>query len=118
MDNKFQTYLLDEVIINRKKALEAERQLTLRLVKLWLEFNGKKYGIEQAYLFGSLIRPHSFQQTSDIDLAVESIQPEHMFVAMTALTETVGREVDLIDLSKCPFAHRIRQEGILWTKAH
>ncbi len=116
MNNQSKTYLLDEALIRRKKALEEERQATLKLVKQWLEVNGQKYGIEQAYLFGSLIRPNKFQKTSDIDLAVESIKAEHMFMAMTALTEALGREVDLIELPKCPFAHRIRQEGILWTK--
>ncbi|MFM2311629.1 MAG: hypothetical protein RLZZ04_905 [Cyanobacteriota bacterium] len=73
-------------------------------------------GIEEAYFFGSLIRTHYFRQQSDVDLAVESIKPEDLFMAMTALVETVGRDVDLIELPKCPFAHRIRQEGIVWTK--
>lgn len=116
MKNQSKTYLLDEALIRRKKALEEERQVTVKLVKQWLEVNGRQYGIQQAYLFGSLIRPNRFQKTSDVDLAVESINPEQMFMAMTALAEAVGREVDLIELSKCPFAHRIRQEGILWTK--
>ena len=118
MKNKSPTYLLDRVLIERKEALEAERQLTFKQVKEWLEANGKRYGIEQAYIFGSLIRPHRFTQKSDIDLAVESIEAEHMFMAMTALVEALGREVDLVELCKCPFAHRIRQEGVLWTKTH
>lgn len=116
MKNKSPTYLLDKVLIERKQALEAERQLTFKQVQQWLEANGKRYGIEQAYIFGSLIRPHRFTKKSDVDLAVESIEPEHMFMSMTALAESLGREVDLVELCKCPFAHRIRQEGILWTK--
>lgn len=118
--NQSKTYLLDEALIRRKKALEKERQLTLTQVKQWLEANGKRYGIEQAYIFGSLICPNRFTKKSDVDLAVESIEPEHMFMTMTVLAEALEREVDLIELSKCPFAHRIRQEGILilWTKTH
>ncbi len=116
--NQSKTYLLDEAIIRRQKALEKERQLTLKQVKQWLEANGKRYGIKQAYIFGSLICPNRFTKTSDVDLAVESIEPEHMFMTMTALAEALEREVDLIELFKCPFAHRIRQEGILWTKTH
>lgn len=85
-------------------------------MKQWLTVNGNKYDIEQAYIFGSLIRPVRFTQQSDVDLAVEAIAPENLFVAMTALAEAIGREVDLIELSKCSFAHRIRQEGIVWTK--
>ena len=116
MNSQFKTHLLDEALIRRKEALEQERQTTLQQVKQWLAVNGKRYGIEQAYLFGSLIRPNRFTKQSDVDLAVESIEPESLFMAMTALAETIGREVDLIELSKCPFAHRIRQEGVLWTK--
>ena len=113
MKDRSPTYLLDKVLIERKQALEAERQLTFKQVKQWLEASGKRYGIEQAYIFGSLIRPHRFMQKSDVDLAVESIEPQHMFMAMTALAEALGREVDLVELCKCPFAHRIRQEGSL-----
>ena len=118
MNGKFQTYILDKVLIEQKEALERERQKILNQVQHWLQINSKKYGIEQAYIFGSLIRPNRFTEESDVDLAVESIEPEHMFVAMTALVEATAREVDLVELSKCPFAHRIRQEGILWTKIH
>ena len=118
MESQFNTYLLDEALIRSKKALEEERQLTLDQVKQWLEVNGKRYGIEKAYIFGSLICPNRFTKKSDVDLAVESIEPEHMFMAMTALAEALEREVDLVELFKCPFAHRIRQEGILWTKTH
>jgi hypothetical protein len=116
MSGQFKTYFLDEAIIRRKQTLEQERQKTFEQVKQWLAANGQKYGIEQAYLFGSLIRPHHFKQQSDVDLAVESIKPENFFMAMTALGEAVGRDVDLVELVKCPFAHRIRQQGVLWTK--
>ncbi|NJK56507.1 MAG: nucleotidyltransferase domain-containing protein [Pleurocapsa sp. SU_5_0] len=116
MNGQFKTYFLDEAITRRKQILEQERQTTLEQVKQWLTDNGHKYGIEQAYLFGSLISPHHFTQQSDVDVAVESIAAEDLFMAMTALAEAVGRDVDLIELPKCPFAHRIRQEGVLWTK--
>jgi hypothetical protein len=116
MKSQFQTHLLDEALIRQKEALEQERQKILKQVQQWLEANGNQYGVDQAYLFGSLIRPNRFTKQSDVDLAVELIDPEFLFLAMTALVETTGREVDLIELSKCPFAHRIRQEGILWTK--
>jgi hypothetical protein len=116
MGDRFNTYLLDEAIIRRKQALERERQITLEQVKQWLSTNGSKYNIDRAYLFGSLIRPGRFTLQSDVDVAVESIEPEDLFMAMTALSEAVGRDVDLLELVKCPFAHRIRQEGVLWTK--
>jgi len=36
------------------------------------------------------------------------------FPAMAALSEAVGRDVDLVEVCKCPFAERIRQTGQLW----
>jgi uncharacterized protein len=116
MNGQFKTYFLDEAITRRRQTLEQERQTTLEQVKQWLTANGQKYGIEQAYLFGSLIRPHHFTQQSDIDVAVELIAAQDLFMAMSDLAEAVGRDVDLIELAKCPFAHRIRQEGVLWIK--
>ncbi|NJL49876.1 MAG: hypothetical protein HC929_23835 [Leptolyngbyaceae cyanobacterium SM2_5_2] len=57
-----------------------------------------------------------FDNRSDVDVALESLAPEHFFRAMGALSETVGRDVDLVELHKCPFAARIRQGGLLWTR--
>ncbi len=43
MDSQFNTYLLDEALIERKEALERERQATLEQVKQWLAANGSRY---------------------------------------------------------------------------
>jgi predicted nucleotidyltransferase len=76
----------------------------------------EQYGINRAYLFGSLTRPYRFTERSDVDVAVESIDSESFFQAMARLSEQVEREVDLVELSKCPFADRIRQQGIVWSQ--
>jgi len=77
---------------------------------------GAEYGIQQAYLFGSLVVPGRFGPDSDVDIAVEQIDPERFFEAMAQFSLSLGREVDLIELSKCHFADRIRERGILWGK--
>lgn len=112
----FDTYILDNWIAERDTKLEQERQATFAKVIQWLEELGGSHGIHRAYLFGSLIRPGKFKQTSDIDIAVEEMNPEDFFNAMSLLSTATGREVDLIELKKCHFADRIRQRGVLWTK--
>lgn len=112
----FNTRLLDEAIARRRERNEAERQETLAKVLDWLAENGQQFGIQQAYLFGSLTRPHRFHPQSDVDLAVESMEPEPFFMAIATLSEYLEREVDIVELKKCHFAQRIRDEGILWSQ--
>ncbi len=45
---------------------------------------------------------------------VEPMEPAHFFATMNALAEALGREVDLVELDRCHFAHRIRERGIEW----
>lgn len=112
----FNTYLLDERLANRQDTLEHEQQAVLHQVIQWLEAVESQYNIHHAYLFGSLTRPGHFNETSDVDIAVEQISPENFFTVVSLLAEAVGREIDLIVLDKCHFAHRIYQTGILWTR--
>jgi predicted nucleotidyltransferase len=104
---KFDTSLLDQTLAEQQKQREEERLATLQQVLAWLD------GIQRAYLFGSLLRPNRFGQHSDVDVAVEALDANHFFSAMAALSEVVGRDVDLVELCKCPFAERIRQTGQL-----
>lgn len=112
----FDTYLLDDWVAEHRIKLEQERQTTFAKVVQWLEEFGDGYGIHQAYLFGSLIRPGKFTETSDVDLAVDGMNPEGFFSFISLLSAVLGREVDLIELRKCHFAHRIQQQGVLWRK--
>ncbi len=42
--------------------------------------------------------------------------PKHLGLCyISILSYYLGREVDIILLKNCHFAHRIREEGILWT---
>ncbi|MFM6190665.1 MAG: nucleotidyltransferase family protein [Planktothrix sp.] len=112
----FNTAKLDEILSNKRFRLEKERQFLLNKTLEWLEEFGAKYGIEQAYIFGSVTESNRFHDQSDIDVAVEQINPEYFFSAISFLSEHLARDVDLIRLNQCHFANRIRQQGILWTK--
>ncbi|MEA5533646.1 nucleotidyltransferase domain-containing protein [Crocosphaera sp. XPORK-15E] len=67
-------------------------------------------------MFGSVTHPGKFHQQSDIDLAVEQINSEDYFSAISLLSTYLGRDVDIVILNKFHFAPRILQTGILWMK--
>ncbi|MFQ6100784.1 MAG: nucleotidyltransferase family protein [Anaerolineae bacterium] len=112
----FDTYLLDEALARRRTVLEQERQAALSDVLCLLAELGPRYSIRRAYIFGSLTRPGHFTEHSDVDIAVELMEPEHFFAAISTFAAALGREVDLVELDKCHFAHRIRERGIEWTE--
>ncbi|MBE9204432.1 nucleotidyltransferase domain-containing protein [Synechocystis salina LEGE 06099] len=111
----YPTPLLDQIQNQHRQQNEQERLATLAKTTEWLEKNAQTYGIVEAYLFGSVIRPYGFTTHSDVDLAVEQIDPQLFFQAMADLSERLEREVDLVELSKCHFGDRLRQKGIKWT---
>ena len=112
----FDTSILDEALARRKARNEAERQQVLAKTLRLLDELGPIYKIKRAYVFGSLVKSGRFHADSDVDIAVEQIDPRRFFEAMSEFFNRLGREVDLIELDKCHFAHRIRQKGILWEK--
>lgn len=115
MNSKFNTSKLDQIIRDRLVKLEKERQFLLDKTVTWLDKFGTKYGIKKAYIFGSVTKQNKFTESSDIDIAVEQINPEDFFFVISIVSEYLEREVDIIVLNKCHFAHRIMETGILWT---
>lgn len=111
----FDTSILDEALAQRKARNEADRQHLLAKTLRLLDELGPGYKIERAYLFGSLTKPGRFHPKSDVDIAVERIDPLRFFEAMSEFFNRLGREVDLVELDKCHFADKIRREGVLWT---
>jgi len=114
----FQTRYLDQVIANQRSQLEKERQNLLNKTIDWLDKYASQYGIEQAYIFGSLTCQNQFTHESDIDMAIEITNEDNFFSVMGSISEATGREVDIIPLNNCHFAHRIRERGIKWTRKH
>jgi uncharacterized protein len=112
----FSTALLDAALKRRRALNEQQRLAALARVTAWLETQGDRYDIQEAYLFGSIARPYQFSDRSDVDVAAENIRPDLFFDAMASLSEAVERDVDLVELLKCPFAAKIRQQGIRWNR--
>jgi predicted nucleotidyltransferase len=111
----FSTAKLDQLLEERSQRDEAERQTLVNKLLQWLDVHGTQCGIRKAYLFGSLAQPHRFHQQSDIDIAIQPDHPVDLFALIGTISELTGRDVDLIELEKSHFAHRIRQTGIKWT---
>lgn len=112
----FETNLLDAALACRREDNEAQRLAAIKQAIHRLETEGEQYGIHEAYLFGSVTCPYQFTRNSDVNAAVEQFNPEDFFVAMATLSETLKRDVDLVDLSKYHFAHRIRQQEMVWRR--
>ena len=70
------------------------------------------YGVRRVTLFGSLLGDR-FQQGSDIDLAVEGLDPARFFRADAHLAREIEVPVDLKLLRDCPelLRQRIADEG-------
>jgi predicted nucleotidyltransferase len=69
-----------------------------------------------AIVFGSLVKPGRFSETSDVDVALTS-EPAEMTTGLLSslLAERLGRQVDVVLLFECRFRDRILREGETWT---
>lgn len=76
----------------------------------------EQFPFEDAYLFGSIVKPGRYREDSDIDIAIRGLKPEHFFPALAWLMRRLDRDVDLIDLETSRYRERILQEAIKWTK--
>jgi len=113
----FDTSVLDAALARRRARDEAERQHVITQVLRLLDDLGPGYNIQRAYLFGSVVTPGRFKSnSSDVDIAVEQIDPRRFITALSEFSLRLNRNVDLIELEKCHFAHRIREKGLLWEK--
>jgi predicted nucleotidyltransferase len=87
------------------RAMEEARRAASILVE--------RYGVTRVILFGSLVW-RRFGPTSDIDLAVEGLDPRRFFRADAELAREIPLPVDLKDLADCPplLRARIEDEGV------
>ena len=114
----YDTSLLDQALAHRRLLLEQERQALLSRVLALLDQRAAAFGIERAYVVGSLAAPGRFHEASDVDIAVEQIDPLRLFEALGEFSASLGRPVDIIQLDRCHFAERLRTKGIPWTSSN
>ena len=114
MAGGFKTDVLDRALA-RKRMEREELRLAVQARALRL-LDESPVGLDEAILFGSLVRPGRFCTRSDVDIAVPNLEPRAYFALMGHLEEGLEREIDLVAIDTCHFADSIRRTGLRWTR--
>lgn len=108
----YPTDLLDRAICREREAREqARREMLCRINEALVSV---QVPVGDVYLFGSVVTPGRFGDSSDIDIAIHRTEPRPYFDLKIHLERRLGREVDLVELESCSFAVSIIRKGILW----
>ena len=102
--------IISKKIQLEKEKSEKERQVLLQKVISILkqELSGKDL---EVYLVGSITRPYSFSQRSDIDIVVKGYHDDR-FDLWTRLEGLFKRDVEVILYEKCPFKEELDKIGL------
>ena len=114
MAGRFDTDVLDRALARKRREREALR-LAVQARALQL-LDGSPVALDEAILFGSVVRPGRFSAHSDVDVAVPDLEPRDFFTLMDHLEEGLEREIDLVPIDTCHFADSIRRTGLRWTR--
>lgn len=70
---------------------------------------------QKVILFGSITKPGTFNDRSDIDLALETEPLQiNAWRLASELADHMGRRVDVVLLPQCRFREKILREGEVW----
>ncbi|MGC9398859.1 MAG: nucleotidyltransferase family protein [Anaerolineae bacterium] len=100
----------------RREAQEQRRKAAYRAVQAAAATVFCRYpSLHWAYLFGSITYPEAFHAHSDIDIAVEGLDPQRYFDVWRDLERALPHWViDLRDISsESPFADLVRKIGVI-----
>lgn len=110
----FDTSLWQEIIVEEKKHQELSRQQRFIDVKRSLTEYFAQKSVEKVYLIGSLTKPEQYNKMSDIDIAIQGMNPQEYLQIFGELEELLNTEnIDLIEIEKCHFANFIETEGVV-----
>lgn len=96
-------------------ALLEERQELLERLRQLAAVLKRRFHARRVILFGSLLYADSFDEHSDVDLAVEGVAPTDFWEAWRVAEEAVGdRLVDLVDIetAKVSLSRAIARDGM------
>lgn len=113
MAGGFKTDVLDRAL-ERQRAEREELRLAVQSRAMRL-LDESPVALDEAILFGSIVRPGRFSARSDVDIAVHDLEPRAFFTLIGHLEEGLEREVDLVPIATCHFADWIRRTGLRWT---
>ena len=114
MAARFNTDVLDRTLARKRRKRETLRLAVQgRALRLLDE---SPVALDEAILFGSVVRPGRFSAHSDVDVAVPDLEPRDFFALMGHLEEGLERGIDLVPINTCHFADSIRRTGLRWTR--
>ena len=113
----FDISLLDKALEERRAEWARRRIAMLEKVIAVLDEVAPAYGVDEAYIFGSLAKPGRYHQGSDIDIAVRWGDRKDFFGLAGDGSRRLGQDIDILPLEKLHFAEKIEREGIRWTHA-
>ena len=116
MEMQYKTHLLDEIIQKKRESREKRRSNTIQRVFKVLKKLAEEISFQEAYLFGSVIRPHTFSENSDLDIGFTGLADKDFFKVMSFLSRETGRDVDVVQLEHHRLSEKIKNEGLLWKK--
>jgi uncharacterized protein len=104
----------------RKRWLQEREGWALRRGRAWASARQaadvlrSRFGAKDVFAFGSLVRQGTYDERSDVDLAVRGVPPRAFFRASAAAAAVCEFELDLIDLDDCSpaLAEQVRREGV------
>jgi len=115
--NEFAPYIAG--LVRRERARRWQRReraaRALEAARTTADLLRQRYGVTRVRVFGSVLHPERFHERSDIDLAVEGLDPQD-YLRAWALVNGPGSEfeIDLITPAECRPAiwQRAEQEGV------
>ena len=95
---RFSTVLIDQAINRKRNEDEARRLQCIERLFDILRNLSKSVFFEEAYIFGSVVKPHRYSELSDIDIGFTGLKDEDFFKTMSFISGQIGVEVDIIQL--------------------
>jgi hypothetical protein len=112
----FDTTLLDHALRRKKQVREKLRRETIQKLKHAVPRLAKSYGIDRVVAFGSAIKPGRFHERSDVDVAVSGLANEDYFSFMSALSNAIKRDVDVVQIEEDETKKLLRKSSLIWKK--
>lgn len=114
MDSQYATYIEGWKRRREKEEqeLNALREVALVKAQKAADFLAQRYKVKKVILFGSLVTQR-YKRDSDIDLAVEGLEKQLYFKALTEVERVVNSTVDIKPLEEAKgfFLEQINKKG-------
>ena len=112
----FDFSLWKQAIKIRGDASEELRQKALQELRDALRVLSEKYDWDEVYIFGSILNRGQFSERSDVDIGLNGLDKFQHYRFVADISMILNKDVDVILLEDCPFAHTVQKKGLKWKK--